>query len=164
MKRHIALALSLLMLLSASTTGCIGRMAVSGEVQKFNLNVTPGKWGRWVVFLVLYVIPVYPLAHLVDLLVVNSLEFWQGTNPVSGESRLAWGPRTRVVEGADGSRGVSTLREDGSIDIEITEPDGEKHSLNLSREDGSVVARDASGAVLGRMDAKGALHRDLPAS
>lgn len=165
MKRRVALALSLLLLVTFSTTGCIGRMAVTAEVLRFNLDVTPGKWGREIVFLVLYIIPVYPLAGMVDLLIVNSLEFWQGTNPVSGETRLAWEPqRTHVVEGEDGSRAVSTLREDGSIDIEITESDGQTHSLNLNREEGGVVARDASGTPLGRMDASGALHRDIPSS
>ena len=75
--------------LGLSNTACIGRMAVSAKVMKFNLEVTESKWGREMVFLVLYIIPVYEFAGLVDLIVVNSIEFWTGTNPVNGQPGLA---------------------------------------------------------------------------
>ena len=35
------------------------------------------------VFLLLYIIPVYPIAGVIDLLIVNSIEFHSGTNPLS---------------------------------------------------------------------------------
>ena len=68
--------------------GCLGRMALSGKVGKFNLEVTESKWGREGVFLGLYFIPVYPFAAFADLMIFNSIEFWTGENPLSGESAL----------------------------------------------------------------------------
>jgi hypothetical protein len=57
-------------------------------VQKFNLELTTDQWGRELTFVGLYIIPVYPFCTFADLFVVNSIEFWSGENPVSGESPL----------------------------------------------------------------------------
>ena len=43
---------------------------------------------REAVFVGLYVIPVYPFCAFVDLFVINSIEFWSGENPISGEPAL----------------------------------------------------------------------------
>jgi hypothetical protein len=139
--------------LALSNTACIGRMAVAGNVGKFNLEVVDGKWPREIVFLALYIIPVYPIAGAIDLIIVNSLEFWTGTNPVSGQPRLARMGDTKYVVAADGSEAISTLREDGSIDIEIRAADGSSHFVNIAREEGGAVARDSSGQRLAKIDA-----------
>lgn len=143
----------LLAALTLSNTACIGRMATSGRVMKFNLEVAETKWGRELVFLCLYIIPVYPLAGAIDLIIVNSIEFWTGTNPLSGEARLAFRPGDQKhVTAADGSQAISTLREDGSIDLEIRAADGSPHFLNVVREDGHMIARDANGQRIARVD------------
>jgi hypothetical protein len=138
--------------------GCIGGMAVSGKVRQFNLEVVENKWAREAVFLALYFIPVYPFAGFIDLLIVNSIEFHTGTNPVSGKPRIAQVGETRRVEAANGAVSESTLRADGSIDLVITEPGGETHFLNVVERDGTVVARDAAGRELASVE-RGA---DLP--
>jgi len=138
----------LLVAFTFSNTACIGRMATSGKVMKFNLDVTEGKWGRELVFLLLYIIPVYPLAGFIDLIIVNSIEFHTGTNPISGQTRLAKAGDQKTVVAEDGSQAVSTLREDGSVDIEIQAADGSRHFVNVIRENGHTVARDAEGSPI----------------
>jgi hypothetical protein len=138
--------------LALSNTACIGRMAVSAEVRKFNLGVTEDKWGREIVFLALYIIPVYPIAGAIDLIIVNSLEFWTGTNPLNGEPRLALAGEQKYVVAADGSEAFSTLREDGSIDIEVRAADGSTHFMNVVRDGNGVVARDADGRDVAMVD------------
>ena len=138
--------------LALSNTACIGRMATSGIVGKFNLSVTEDKWGRELTFLALYIIPVYPIAGAIDLIIVNSIEFWTGTNPISGEPRLARVGETKYVVAADGSEAFSTLREDGSIDLEIRAVDGSTHFVNVTRVDGHVVARDSEGREVAMVD------------
>jgi len=148
-----ALIASLLfVVLTLSNTACIGRMATAGIVGKFNLEVTQSKWGREIVFLALYIIPVYPIAGAIDLIIVNSIEFWTGTNPLSGQERLARAGDQHHVVSADGSEAISTLRKDGSIDLEIRAADGSVHFLNVIREEGQVVARDAQGQAVARVD------------
>jgi hypothetical protein len=134
---------------SFASAGCIGRMALAGKVMKFNLEVTEGKWGRELVFLLLYIIPVYPIASMIDLLIINSIEFHTGTNPLSDQPRLARVGETRDVTAEDGTRVVSTLREDGSIDLAITMIDGQTHFTNVLREGETIMARDADGNTVG---------------
>ncbi len=145
----IALLLSSLTL---SNTACIGRMAVSGKVGAFNLSVTESKWGRELVFLALYIIPVYEFAGVADLIVVNSIEFWTGTNPVNGETRLARIGDQNYGVTADGSEEISTLREDGSIDIEVRTADGDAYFLNVVRDENGLVGRDANGRRIAMID------------
>ena len=100
----------------------------------------------------LHIIPVYPLAGAVDLIIVNSLEFWSGTNPVSNKPRIARAGDQRHVVAEDGSQAISTLREDGSIDLEIRAADGSAHFVNVVCEDGRVVARDVEGRSIAMVD------------
>lgn len=130
------------------TTGCIGGNAVTGKVREFNLRVAKGKWPREGVFLLLTIIPVYGFAGMADIFVVNGIEFHTGTNPVSGKPRIARVGETREAVAPDGSVSRSTLREDGSIDFEITGPDGVTHLLNLGERGSRLVARDGSGREL----------------
>ena len=157
MGKKIVVTLLVAMFSLSTATACIGRMAVSGEVRKFNLNVVENKWAREGVFLLLYFIPVYPIAGAIDLIIVNSIEFHSGTNPVNGEPRLAQAGETRRAETPDGTVTVSTLREDGSIDFEITEPNGATHLVNLDQRGERVVARDESGRELASVGPEGDL-------
>lgn len=142
-----------------SSTACIGRFATSGLVRKFNLTAVQGQWPHELLFFALYVIPVYPLAGTVDILIINSIEFWTGTNPIDGGARVAGstvaahqsGDQHHVVA-ADGAEAISTLREDGSIDFEIRGADGLPHFVNVVRDESQLVARDAEGQRIARLD------------
>ena len=142
----------LLVLLTLSNTACIGRMALSGKVRAFNLDVVENRFARELVFLCLYVIPVYPIAGAIDLIIVNSIEFWSGENPLNGQPRLARIGDQKYVVAPDGSEAISTLRADGSMDIEVRAADGSAHFVNVVREDGEFVARDDHGRRLARLD------------
>ncbi len=80
MKKHlIAAALSLGLLASA----CIGPNNAFKGVYQWNDGVSESKWVLEGVHLAFWIIPVYPLALVGDLLVFNSIEFWGGTNPIN---------------------------------------------------------------------------------
>ncbi len=141
------LALSLCLLFFA--TGCIGQMGLSGEVRRFNLEMTEDRWGREILFVILMVIPVYGIASLADIIVFNSIEFWSGKNPINGMPSVSPATVLRQFE-VDGTTILMTLREDQSIDVEAFTPDGERHFLNLLRTDSGVVARNHDGEILVR--------------
>ncbi|NOH79883.1 DUF3332 domain-containing protein [Vibrio sp. RE86] len=67
-----------------SLTGCMGQMATTGIVSKFNLEVVDNRYGREGMFLLLS--PVYAIAGSADLFIINAIEFWTGTNPITGKS------------------------------------------------------------------------------
>ena len=158
MFRRTTAVLLVTAMLGLSQVGCIGRGALGGKVMKFNLSVTENKWGRWVVFLVLNVIPVYSIAGLIDLIIINSIEFHSGTNPISDQPRLAVREGHEEIVATDGTRAASTMNEDGSVTIEITDTEGAKQRVRLVPVPGGIEARDAEGNYLGRVDGEGRLH------
>ncbi len=88
MTRNRSIAMLFVSLLLLASPGCLGRMAVTSEVRTFNMNAVEGRWSREILFVGLYVIPVYPICGFLDLCIFNSIEFWQEENPISGEPAL----------------------------------------------------------------------------
>jgi hypothetical protein len=140
------LVLSMLLILSMGT-GCIGNFGLSGEVRKFNLEVSKDRWGREIVFVVLYVIPVYPISGLLDIVVFNSIEFWTGTNPINRSASVTpIAMQEWTTE--DGTQVTMQGLPDNSIDVNVVRPDGDTRYFNLMRTDEGVTARDKSGNVI----------------
>lgn len=75
--------ISLSLLSSVLFTSCIGSFSAFNGLREWNENVTDSKFGNEIVFLALWVIPVYQLASFGDLIVFNTIEFWGGTNPIA---------------------------------------------------------------------------------
>ena len=111
------LVLLLTSMLGVQQLACLGQGALGRRVLKFNLDVVENKWSRWLVFLALNVIPVYPIAGAIDLVIINSIEFHSGTNPLTGKPRLAVREGHDEVVAPDGSQAAPTLNADGSVTI-----------------------------------------------
>lgn len=155
--RSIAVALAA-SVLTLSQTGCIGQMALSGKVMEFNLSVSQNKWVREITFVALYFIPVYPFAGMIDLVIVNSIEFHMGTNPITDKPRIALRDGAEDVVSADGSRAGATQRSDGSVDITATDAAGEAYRVQLVPVPGGIEVYDEDGNLLGRTDSDGTVH------
>jgi hypothetical protein len=84
------------LLLAASLVGCMGHDGLTRKALKWNLTVAEGRWTREFLFVGMFIIPVYPLFKIVDLLILNSIEFWSGSNPINGRSPLVDIPRSEV--------------------------------------------------------------------
>ncbi len=83
--KNKAIKVAVVAALGASTlTGCMGQMATTGMVTKFNLEIVDNRYAREGMFLLLS--PVYGIASIADLFIFNAVEFWTGTNPLSGKS------------------------------------------------------------------------------
>ena len=150
MNRRFKLVAVLTMSLAIISSGCIGNFGLSGKVRKFNLEQTQDRWGREILFVILYIIPVYGFAGLADIIVFNSIEFWTGKNPINGSPSVTPVSDNRTFENEDGTTLSMTLREDGSIDVEAVGVDGDRHFTNLVRMGNGVAVRDRSNAVIGR--------------
>lgn len=73
----------------------IGSFQLTNNLYNWNRNDVSGKWGQELVFLAFVILPVYSLALLADGVVLNSIEFWTGQNPLAmneGESE------TKIVQ------------------------------------------------------------------
>ncbi len=132
--------------LPTATLGCFGDFRLTKKVYGFNKTVNKDKWVRWLVFLVMNIVPVYSLAMLIDALIANSIEFWSGKNPISASAGT-----TRVVTGPGGEILTMTLRLDGAIDATVLHPSGALESFTLLREVDAVVALDGQGREIARV-------------
>jgi hypothetical protein len=132
--------------LPLATTGCFGNFSLTRKVYDYNKEVSPDKWVRWLVFLVLNVIPVYGFATIFDALFANSLEFWTGENPVAAAPGAE-----RIVRGPHGEVARATLLAPGIADLDVVDRNGRTYALRLVREEGTIAAYERDGRFLMRV-------------
>lgn len=135
------------------TSACFGSFNLTRKAYQFNKSVSPDKWVRWLVFLVMS--PIYPLAGIVDVLFANSVEFWSGSNPITAklEPQTVVGPNGEVA---------SLVPVENGARIVVTERSGTVHSMTLLREaPGVVAAYDAEGTLVRRLIGLGTDHPQI---
>ena len=133
MRRIIQLSLICLFL-----SGCVGKFNLVKRVYDFNSSVGD-KWTNELVFLGLTIVPIYEIAIFTDALIVNSIEFWTGTNPVS----------VKVLD-SDSRRVVMKHKSDDSIYLTAFKSYKPEMEMILEKTDTGVVAKSAEGAVICR--------------
>lgn len=98
-KRFMSVAMVIALSSSVLFTSCIGSFGLFNKVLSWNQAVTENKFVNEVVFLALNIIPVYGISMAVDYLVLNSIEFWTGDNPI----------QAGVVKQVQGENGIYTV-------------------------------------------------------
>ena len=83
MKRCIAI----LALCSTLLTACWGSCGMTNKLYQWN-STMGNKWANWAVFLGLNIIPVYPVSLIIDALVLNTVEFYTGENPMASNQEI----------------------------------------------------------------------------
>ncbi|MBZ4414959.1 DUF3332 domain-containing protein [Myxococcus sp. RHSTA-1-4] len=134
--------------ISMHATGCFGQFKLTQAIWKFNKNISGEKFVQWLMFLVLVIVPVYEIGALIDALIINSIEFWSGSNPVSS-SVDGTDDGTRVVKlGPTDTLRLSRDAESGVMRLEL-DREGQEPIVRYFEplEDGMVV-RDEAGALL----------------
>ena len=66
------------------TSGCLGPYRLFNDLHEWNEEVSEQDWINETVFVVMTVVPVYSIAYLVDILILNTVEYWGGDNPAGG--------------------------------------------------------------------------------
>lgn len=122
-----------------AATGCFGSFNLTGVVYDWNGSFS-SKWVRWLIFLVLIIVPVYEIVLIVDALVLNTIEFWTGDNPVH-HSHLK-----------DGTTVVASKTSDPKVTkIEHRRGDQQLAVLYCERvSEHEMILRDARGKLLAR--------------
>lgn len=105
-----------------SMTSCIGSFTLTNRVLAWN-NHVGNKFINELVFFGLWVLPVYEICCLADVLVLNSIEFWSGNNIMAKGDK--------VIEGNDGRY---LVRCDGKGYDIISYNDGSKTRLDFDVE------------------------------
>ena len=105
-KINVFLLACLFFTLSIGQTGCYGPFRLTKNLHEWNSTVGD-KFTNALVFFAFVVIPVYEVAVLVDGVVLNTIEFWSGDNPVA--------------------------MKDGEKDIQIVKKDGNKYRITATK-------------------------------
>lgn len=134
-------------------SSCIGSFGLFNRLNSWNQSVGT-KFVNELVFLAFNIIPVYGVAYLADVLVINSIEFWSGSNPMANVGDV------KKVKGENGNYLVKTLENGYSITKE-----GETASMDLiynkEANTWNVVA-DGESAELIKMNNDGTADLFLP--
>lgn len=134
-------------------SSCVGSFGLFNRLSSWN-NTIGNKFVNELVFLAFNIIPVYGVAYLADALVINSIEFWSGSNPMANIGDV------KKVKGENGNYLVKTLENGYSITKE-----GETASMDLiynkEANTWNVVANGESAELL-KMNNNGTADLFLP--
>lgn len=119
---------------SVMFTSCIGKFALTKKVMAWN-NQVSNKFVNELVFIAFWVLPVYEVTSIADLLVINSLEFWSGSNPVEASTKVIDTENGRYLVDCDG-KGYTvtneTTGESARFNFDVEE---QTWSINVGGED-----------------------------
>ena len=94
-------------------TSCIGSFALTNKLLSWNKSIG-SKIVNELVFIGFWILPVYEVSALADILVINSIEFWSGSNPRASGKKVIDGQDGRYIVECDGKGYTITSENDGS--------------------------------------------------
>ncbi|MFG6385036.1 DUF3332 domain-containing protein [uncultured Duncaniella sp.] len=122
--RKLTLTVAVVCLIGAMTLpSCIGSFSLTNKLLTWNRQVG-SKFVNELVFFAFWILPVYEVSGLADLLVLNSIEFWSGTNPVEAG--------THTIKGNDGEYLVTVDKKGYTIK---SKNDGSEVRLNYKKKE-----------------------------
>lgn len=126
-KKGFNLLLAVTLASSVMFTSCIGSFGLTNKLLDWNRGLDT-KFVNELVFLAFHIVPVYGVCVLADILVLNSIEFWTGDNPVADVGTV------KTIETNDGVYTVETKADGYQIQKE-----GEESAVNMvySKDDNS---------------------------
>ncbi len=154
MKKSLFKQVVVLLLVATMATmsvGCYGSFNLTKKVYNWN-GTMEGKWVQEIVFLVLNVVPVYGIAGWIDVVILNSIEFWTGNNPMAATitsedgTKVVFNQEKNEMTISYAGKSFVISREDGKSTVKDSE--GKVLAYAMSGENGSMNIVDANGKVL----------------
>lgn len=119
MKKLSLKASALLLGMAFILSSCVGSFGLHQRLVNWNMSLG-NKLVNELVYLGCNIVPVYEVCYLADALVINSIEFWTGDNPIAAVGTI------QNVKGENGNYMVETTANGYSITKE-----GEQARLDL---------------------------------
>lgn len=119
------------MIASVVMSSCIGSFGLFNKVLDWNKDATGNKFLNELIFIVIS--PAYVLCGTADLLVLNTIEFWSGSNPLAENVG-----KTESIMGSDGKLYAVTTLKDG---YEIKDADGNVMNFTYNEKDNTWPLR-----------------------
>lgn len=142
-----------LMACTLFATSCVGSFALFNKLASWNKRATNNKFLNEIIFLVIS--PAYGICSLADVLVLNTIEFWTGSNPMAMKVGT-----TRQVMGQDGKYYAVTTKANG-YDIKL--PTGETISFIYDKDNDSwSQVQEGKATEIFRFNEDGTIQANLP--
>ena len=113
-KRYLPVAVVCMLAGSMLFSSCIGNFALTNKLLGWNKQIG-NKFVNELVFFAFWIIPVYEVTALADVLVLNSIEFWSGRNPIAKGKTIIDGQDGKYLVECDGKGYTITSQNDGSV-------------------------------------------------
>ena len=110
--RKIVISVAAAALMCSSLTSCMGQFALCKNLYAWNEQIS-NKFVNELVFVAFWILPVYEVCGLADVLVLNSIEFWSGDNPMTASARTIDTDSGRYLVKCDGKGYDITLEATG---------------------------------------------------
>ncbi len=94
------------------SSACFGTFPAIRAIYNWNKGVSSNKWVQEIVFLVLSIVPVYAIGGFIDVIILNTMEFWTGKTTHIG---------SKDVQLPDGRVATVTRTEDGTVTVRVGE-------------------------------------------
>ena len=140
-------------------SSCIGSFGLWSQLKDWNQSLG-NKFVNEIVFLAFHIVPVYEVAYLADVIVLNSIEFWSGSNPVAevGTVKTVKGENGEylVRTNADGYTITKKAEEGQSVDLVYNQEnrtrnavyEDKSYELITMNEDGTITFKQKDGTPM----------------
>ena len=99
-------------------SSCIGSFGLTNKLLSWNKSLG-NKFANEAVFFLFWIFPAYEVSLFLDTIILNSIEFWSGSNPVADTG-------TKIIETENGTYTVETKTDGYHI-----EKEGEEKTLDF---------------------------------
>jgi hypothetical protein len=135
------LVLSLAAIFATTAAGCFGRFRAMNAVYDFNKEASPNPVVRSLLLFAMLVIPVYFVAFLIDWIVLNTLDFFNGNANVADKDL------------PDGSHVHMAKLDADTVRVHHVDPAGHETSFDIVRVGPDAgYLRSADGRILGQVE------------
>jgi hypothetical protein len=136
-----ALVLGLAVTFSVTAAGCFGRFRAVNAVYDFNKSASSNAVVRSLLMWALVIIPVYEVSFLIDAIVLNVVDFFNGTTVAA------------VKTMPDGSKLEMAKVDADTVHVRRVDPTGKETSFDVVRvgQDAGYV-RGADGRIVGSVE------------
>lgn len=154
MKKNFFKVSAVLLAATLLSTSCIGSFGLFNKYEQWQCSMTSSKIVNGIVGLILQPI-VGGICLFVDAVVLNTIEFWTGNNPVAANVG-----KTVNVLGSDGNYYAVKTLEDG---YEVTSPKGDMVRLSYNAKNNSwSISQNGETRELFRYNEDGTIKATLP--
>ena len=136
-KKYLGMAIALTLAGSMMFSSCIGSFRLSNKLMSWNQTIG-SKFVNELVFFAFWILPVYEVSGLADLLVLNSIEFWSGENPVAenGEQIIEGNDSKYLVKTDEAGYTITSLTDSYEVRLDYDKDD---NSWNATVDDQTVT-------------------------